>query len=64
MNFITDASKFKKNKFTPITRIVIKDDKEIKKYKKIACIILTWNISKILISKLKKINKKIKIIYT
>ena len=47
MNFITDASKFK-NKFTPITRIVIKDDKEIKNIK-IACIILTWNISKILI---------------
>ncbi len=64
LKFITDTSKFKKNKFTPYTRIPIKDDLEIKKYKKIACIILSWNISNLVINKIKKMNKNIKIIYT
>ena len=53
MKFITDSSRFKQNKFTPLTRIQIKDDKEIKNYKKIACIILSWNISNLLIKKKK-----------
>ena len=39
----------------------IKNDKELTKYKKIACIILSWNISNLIISKIKKLNKKIKI---
>tara|TARA_B100000029_G_scaffold515387_1_gene622092 strand:- start:1170 stop:2375 length:1206 start_codon:yes stop_codon:yes gene_type:complete len=64
VKFITDASKFKKNKFTPHTRIPIMDDLEIKKYKKIACIILSWNISNLVIKKIKKLNKKVKILYT
>ena len=64
LKFLTDASKFKQKKYTPITRIVIKDDKELTKYNKIACIILTWNISNLIITKIKKLNKKIKIIYT
>ena len=63
VDFITDASKFKKNKFTPFTKIPIKDDLELKKFKKIACIILTWNISSLVINKIKKLNKKIKILY-
>ena len=64
VKFLTDSSKFKQNKFTPLTRIQIKDDKEIKKYKKIACIILSWNISSLVIKKIKKLNKNIKILYT
>ena len=64
LKFITDASKYKKNKFTPYTRIPIRDDLEIKKYKKIACIILSWNISNLVIKKIKKMNKKVKILYT
>ena len=64
VNFLTDASKFKQKKYTPVTRIVIKDDKELTKYNKIACIILSWNISNLIITKIKKLNKKIKIIYT
>jgi 2-polyprenyl-3-methyl-5-hydroxy-6-metoxy-1,4-benzoquinol methylase len=64
INFLTDASKFKQKKYTPVTRIVIKDDNELIKYKKIACIILSWNISNLVISKIKKLNKKIKILYT
>ena len=64
LKFITDTSKFKQNKFTPLTRIQIKDDKAIKNYKKIACIILSWNISNLVIKKDKKLNKDIKILYT
>lgn len=64
VNFLTDASKFKQKKYTPVTRIVIKDDKELTKYNKIACIILSWNISNLIITKIKKFNKKIKILYT
>lgn len=64
INFLTDASKFKQKKYTPVTRIVIKDDKELVKHKKIACIILSWNISNLVISKIKKLNKRIKVIYT
>jgi len=63
VNFLTDTSKFKINKLTPLTRIPIKDDKEIIKYKKIACIILSWNINTIVIKKIKKLNNKIKIMY-
>ena len=64
VDFITDASKFKKNKFTPITRIPIKDDNQIKKYKKIVCLILSWNISSLIIKKIKKLNKKAIILNT
>ncbi len=64
IKFLTDSSKFKKNKYTPVSRIIIKDDKELMKHKKIACIILSWNISTLVIDKIKKLNKKIKIIYT
>ncbi len=64
IKFLTDSSKFKQNKYTPVTRIVIKDDKHLTNYNKIACIILSWNISNLVIKKIKKLNKKIKLIYT
>ena len=64
IKFLTDSSKFKKNKYTPVSRIIIKDDKELINHKKIACIILSWNISILIIDKIKKLNKNIKIIYT
>ena len=64
IDFLTDNSKYKQNKITPVTRIIIKDDNEIKKYKKIACIILSWNISNLVINKIKNLNKNIKILRT
>ncbi len=63
IDFLTDISKYKINKYTPLTRIPIKSDLELKKHKKLICIILSWNISKIIVYKIKKLNKKIKIIY-
>ncbi len=62
IRFLTDGSKFKINKYTPKTRIKILKDEQLKKFDKIACIILAWNISNLLKNKLKKINKKIKFI--
>ena len=64
IKFLTDSSKFKQNKLTPLTRIPIKDDKAITKINKLACIILSQNISKIVVNKIKKINKKAIIITT
>ena len=64
IKFLTDSSKFKQNKLTPLTRIPIKDDKAITKINKLACIILSWNISKMVIKKIKKINNKAIIIKT
>ena len=64
IDFITDSSRLKQNKYTPSTKILIKDDNEIKKYKKIACIILIWNISKIVVKNIKQINNKVKFIRT
>ena len=62
IKFITDGSKFKINKYTPKTRIKILKDEQLKKFDKIACIILAWNIINFLKNKIKKINKKIKFI--
>jgi len=63
IDFVTDASKFKIGKFTPKTRIPIYADQILKKKnRKIVAIILSWNISKLLKLKLKKLNKNIKFI--
>lgn len=65
IDFITDNSKLKQNKFTPLTRIPIKDDtalKNIDTSKSIHVIILAWNISGNLKDKLTQINSNIKFI--
>ena len=59
IKFILDKSKFKINKFTPLSGIkIIKEDKNLK-FK--AALILPWNISNHLI---KKVFKNRKIMYT
>ena len=61
IDFITEASPYKIGKFTPLSRIPIKNDKAIKKIKgKFYAIIFSWNISGIIKKKLIKINKRIK----
>lgn len=62
VNYVTDVSKYKINKYMPLSRIPIKSDKILKKYKKVYALILSWNMDVRLIKKLKKINKNIKII--
>lgn len=63
MDFITDASKFKIGKYTPLTRIPIFSDSKIKSVNKKICIIpMAWNLEKFIKTKLLKFNKDIKII--
>jgi 2-polyprenyl-3-methyl-5-hydroxy-6-metoxy-1,4-benzoquinol methylase len=63
IDFITDGSKFKINKYTPLSRILIVPDNYLKKIKKKICIIfLSWNLEKILKPKILKYNKNIKFI--
>ena len=62
IDFVTDSSSLKINKYTPLTRIKICNDNVIKNFKKVACIILSWNIQRLLKNKLKLVNKKIKYI--
>ena len=57
---ITDISPHKINKYTPLSRIPIVHDKILKKFKeKVYVLILSWNISNILIKKIKNLNKKL-----
>ena len=63
MDFITDASKFKIGKYTPLTRIPIFSDSKIKSVNEKICIIpMAWNLEKFIKTKLLKFNKDIKII--
>lgn len=61
IDYVTDISIHKKNKYTPLTRIPIQDDKTVfEQYDEVYVIILSWNISNMLKKKLKEINKNIK----
>lgn len=61
LDFITDASKYKIGKFTPLTRIPIYSDDKLRFVgKKICAIPLAWNLEKILEKKLLQVNKNIK----
>lgn len=64
IDFMTDASKFKINKFTPKSFIKIKNDNFLKKIfnKKIYVFFPTWNINTYLKKKIKSLNKNIRII--
>jgi 2-polyprenyl-3-methyl-5-hydroxy-6-metoxy-1,4-benzoquinol methylase len=53
---ITDSSKFKQGKFTPLTRIPITDDNEFASHKNPYALILSWNISDALKKSLSEIN--------
>jgi len=60
IDYITDISPHKINKYTPLSRIPIVHDNILKKIKnKVYVLILSWNISDILINKIKKLNNKL-----
>ena len=59
VDYVTDASIHKQGKYTPLTRIPIVGDEIFSKYDKVYALILSWNISDKLKSKLKEINKNI-----
>lgn len=56
LNCITDASEFKQGKYTPLTRIPIRNDNEFAKYENPYALVLSWNIGEPLKQALLKIN--------
>jgi len=59
IDYVTDASRHKQGKYTPLTRIPIVGDEIFAKYDKVYALILSWNISTKLKEKLKKINENV-----
>ena len=57
---VTDASSFKQNKRTPLTRIPIYGDEVFSQYDEVHALILSWNISQKLKHILREINPDIK----
>ncbi len=57
IDFIVDKNSYKQNKFTPGSRILIKDVSSISTYKPDIIIILPWNLSKEISNELKFIKK-------
>ena len=62
LEYITDSSEHKQNKYTPLTRIPIVGDEIFASYDEVYALILSWNISDNLKTILKSINPKIKFI--
>ena len=62
LEYITDSSKHKQNKYTPLTRIPIVGDEIFSEYDEVYALILSWNISTNLKKILHNINPKIKFI--
>lgn len=63
IDYVTDTSPHKVGKLTPLTRIPIDTDETVfSKYDKVYAIILSWNISDMLVSNLRKINSNIEFI--
>jgi 2-polyprenyl-3-methyl-5-hydroxy-6-metoxy-1,4-benzoquinol methylase len=60
IDYVTDISPYKIGKYTPLSRIPIVHDKILKQFKKkVYVLILSWNISNILIKKIKNLNSNI-----
>ena len=62
LHCITDASKSKQGKYTPLSRIPIRGDDEFSKHERPYALILSWNISDELKQILLKINPNIRFI--
>ena len=60
LDYITDSSKHKQGKYTPLTRIPITGDEIFAEYNEVYALILAWNISDAIKENLKKINSRIK----
>ena len=59
---IFEINKEKFNKYTPISKIMIVNELEIKKIKPDYVLILIWHFGKFITKKIKKFSKKTKII--
>jgi hypothetical protein len=61
---ITDSSSYKIGKFTPLTRIPIKDDEILSNYNDPVGIILSWNIGNQIKKSLSMVNNNIEYLET
>lgn len=60
IDYVTDISPYKIGKYTPLSRIPIVHDKILKQFKKrVYVLILSWNISNILIKKIRELNSNL-----
>ena len=59
IDYVTDASKHKQGKYTPLTNIPIASDNILSSYGRVYAIILSWNIADKIKPKLKEINPRI-----
>ena len=62
LDYVTDASEYKKGKYTPLTRVPIVGDEVFADYDEVYALVLSWNISDMLKDKIKQINQKTKFI--
>ena len=62
LDYVTDASEYKKGKYTPLTRVPIVGDEVFADYDEVYALVLSWNISDMLKDKIKQINNKTKFI--
>ena len=62
IDYVTDRSKEKQGKYTPLSRIPIRSDNIFKRYNKPAALILSWNISEQIKTVLRNINDSISFI--
>jgi SAM-dependent methyltransferase len=63
LEYVTDASEYKKGKYTPLTRIPIVGDEIFSNYEKVYALVLSWNISSILTKKIKEINNNVEFLF-
>lgn len=64
LDYVSDISEYKIGKYTPLSRIKIIDDKELKNFEDLYIIILSWNLPSKVLDGLKAINPKLKVINT
>lgn len=62
VDYVTDTSKHKQNKYTPYTRIPICSDDVFKEYYSPYALILSWNLSTALKESLTRLNQKIQFV--
>jgi hypothetical protein len=62
LDFILDASRFKQNKITPVTKIPIFDDSHILNLDNLCGVLLAWNIGEEVKSNILSINSRVEFI--
>jgi SAM-dependent methyltransferase len=62
IDFIVDTSKYKIGKYTPVSRIPIRDEEDLPRTETFLALILAWNLYEFIAPKIKTINRRVIII--